>query len=58
MLDYSSLAPGSSIGGNVKIGLFTDVSLGAKVIHGIIIGEHTLIGTGATVVKEGCIKMI
>ena len=52
MLDYSSLAPGSSIGGNAKIGLFTAVSLGAKVIHGITIGDHTIIGSGSTVVKN------
>jgi len=41
-----------SIGGNVKIGLFTVVSLGAKVIHQITIGEHTIIGAGANVVKD------
>ena len=52
MMDYSSLAPGSSIGGNAKIGLFAAVSLGAKVIHGITIGEHTVIGAGATVLKD------
>jgi len=52
MLDYSSLAPGSSTGGNVKIGLFTAVSLGAKVIHGITIGEHTIIGAGSNVIKD------
>ena len=52
MLDYSSLAPGVSIGGNVQIGLFTAVSLGAKVIHGIIIGEHTIIGAGSIVLKN------
>lgn len=52
MLHYSSLAPGSSIGGNVKIGLFTAVSLGAKVIHGITIGDHTIIGAGSIVIKD------
>ena len=52
MSNYSILAPGLSIGRNVKIGLFTAVFLGANVIHRITIGDHTIIGNGSTVVKN------
>lgn len=51
MEDFSSLAPGVTTGGNVRIGAFSAVSLGARIIHKISIGEHTVIGAGATVVK-------
>ena len=50
--NYASLAPGVITGGNVTIGEFTAVSLGAHVIHGITIGPHVVIGAGATVVHN------
>jgi sugar O-acyltransferase (sialic acid O-acetyltransferase NeuD family) len=52
MDDFSSLAPGVTTGGNVRIGEFSTVSIGANVKHGITIGKHTVIGAGATVVKN------
>ena len=52
MEDFSSLAPHAAIGGDVKIGAFTAVSLGANVIHGRSIGRHTVIGAGATVLHD------
>lgn len=52
MEDYSSLAPGSITGGNVTVGSFSAICLGAKIIHKISIGEQTIIGAGATVVKD------
>ena len=50
--DFSSLAPGVTIGGNVRIGRFSAISLGANVIHGMRIGEHSVVGAGATVVRD------
>lgn len=48
--DFVSIAPGVVLGGNVKVGNSTAVSLGARVIHSVSIGEHTIIGAGSTVV--------
>jgi sugar O-acyltransferase (sialic acid O-acetyltransferase NeuD family) len=52
MEDFSSLAPGVTVGGNVKIGHHSAISLGANIIHGIEIGEHTVVGAGSTVVRS------
>ena len=50
--DFASIAPGATLGGNVRIGEFSAVSLGANVIHGITVGAHTVIGAGAVVVND------
>lgn len=50
--EYSSLAPGAVTGGNVRIGAFTAVGLGAQVIHGISIGSQSVIGAGSTVLAD------
>lgn len=52
MEDFSSIAPGATVGGNVHIGAFSAISLSARIIHKITIGEHAVIGAGATVVKS------
>jgi len=50
--DYSSLAPGAVLGGNVHLGTCSAVSLGAGVIHGRRIGAHTVVGAGAVVLQD------
>lgn len=52
MNEFSSLAPGAVVGGNVDIGAETAISLGAKVCHGLKIGAQTVVGAGAVVVKN------
>ncbi len=52
MEDFSSLAPNATTGGNVSIGAFSAVSLGANIIHGRSIGKHTVIGAGAVVLDD------
>ncbi len=52
MHDFSSLAPGVSLGGNVEIGQYSAVSIGAVVVHKIMIGENSVIGAGAVVTKS------
>lgn len=52
MEDFSSLAPGVTTGGNVQIGAYSAVSLGANLIHGIKVGKHSLVGAGATVLED------
>lgn len=50
--DFSSLAPGVTTGGGVKIGYCTAICLGANIIHGITIGSQSIVGSGALVVKN------
>ena len=50
--DFSNVMPGVTTGGNVKIGFCSTLGLGAKVIHGRNIGNHTIIGAGAVVVND------
>jgi sugar O-acyltransferase (sialic acid O-acetyltransferase NeuD family) len=50
--DFAHVAPGATLGGNVHVGSGTMIGLGANVIHGIAIGEHTVIGAGSTVVRD------
>jgi sugar O-acyltransferase (sialic acid O-acetyltransferase NeuD family) len=52
MEDFSSLAPRVTAGGNCRIGGYSAVSIGTVLIHGIHIGEHTVIGAGSTVLKN------
>jgi sugar O-acyltransferase (sialic acid O-acetyltransferase NeuD family) len=47
MLDYSSLAPGAITGGMVKIGLRSALSIGAKIKHGLTIGDDCVVGANS-----------
>jgi sugar O-acyltransferase (sialic acid O-acetyltransferase NeuD family) len=50
--DFSSLAPGVTTGGKVSIGAFSAISLGANIIHGVKVGEQTILGAGAVVLED------
>ena len=50
--DFSSIAPGSSIGGQVQIGYRSAISIGAKVRHNIKIGNDVLIGASSLVLEN------
>ena len=50
--DGASLAPGVTTGGGVRIGMRAAIGLGANVIHGVAIGEDTVVGAGALVVDD------
>lgn len=52
MADFASLAPGVTTGGNCRIGPYSAISIGAVLIHGINIGEHTVVGAGSIVMKS------
>ncbi len=52
MCPFSSLAPGATIGGKVRIGVCSAISIGASVVHEVEIGEHTVIGAGAVVAEN------
>ena len=52
MHDFSSLAPQATTGGNVTIGAFSAVSMGAAIIQGLKLGEHSVLGAGALAVDD------
>jgi sugar O-acyltransferase (sialic acid O-acetyltransferase NeuD family) len=56
--DFTSLGPGATVGGGVRIGTCSAIALGANVIHGVQIGEHTVIGAGAAVVRDTADRII
>lgn len=47
--DFSSFGPGCTTGGNVQVGFCSAICLSAGIIHGISVGEHTVIGAGSIV---------
>ena len=52
MADFSSLASGVIISGNVKIGLCSAICLSASIIQNVTIGDHTVIGAASLVLKS------
>lgn len=50
--DFSSLNPGVTTGGNVNIGKCTAIAIGTNIIHGITIGDHTVVGSSSLVLKD------
>jgi sugar O-acyltransferase (sialic acid O-acetyltransferase NeuD family) len=52
MQDFASIAPGVFTGGLVKIGECSAIGVGASLSDRISIGSHTVVGTGAVVVRD------
>ncbi|MGV6832152.1 MAG: NeuD/PglB/VioB family sugar acetyltransferase [bacterium] len=52
MKDFSSIAPGVAVGGNVTLGFGSALCLKAGVIQNITIGDNTVVAAGAIVVKD------
>lgn len=50
--DYSTILPSTNISGFVRIKECVSIGTGAAIIQGITIGENTVIGAGAVVVKD------
>jgi sugar O-acyltransferase (sialic acid O-acetyltransferase NeuD family) len=50
--DFAQIAPGATLGGNVRVGEHAFVGLGASVIHEKKIGEHAVVGAGAVVIRD------
>ena len=56
--DFSSIAPGVSMGGNVYVGERSAVSIGATIKHGVRIGKDVVIGANSLVlsdVEDSCV---
>jgi len=52
LADFSSLASGAIVSGNVKIGLCSAICLRASIIQNVTIGNHTVIGAVSLVLKS------
>lgn len=52
MEDFSSLAPGATTGGRVRIGRGSAIGLGALLREAAVIGESTVVGAGALVLSD------
>ncbi|GAA4282100.1 NeuD/PglB/VioB family sugar acetyltransferase [Gaetbulibacter aestuarii] len=50
--DFSSIAPGATLGGGVMVDYCSAISLGASVIEGLSIGKNTIVGAGSLVLKS------
>jgi sugar O-acyltransferase (sialic acid O-acetyltransferase NeuD family) len=47
--DFASFGPNSCAGGNVHVGEYSAICLGANIVHRCKVGDHTVVGAGATV---------
>lgn len=50
--DYVTILPGSNISGFVNLEAGVTIGTGTQVIQNLVIGVNTLVGAGATVVKD------
>lgn len=50
--DYTHIAPGAVLCGNVKVGKKTFIGANAVIRQGVVIGDGCLIGAGSVVVKN------
>jgi hypothetical protein len=50
--DYSSINPGGHLGGAVRLGVGVSVGLGAVFKPGVTVGDWSVIGAGAAVVRD------
>jgi UDP-perosamine 4-acetyltransferase len=46
------VAPGSAIAGNVDVGRLAFLGVGVRAIPGVVIGEGSVVGAGATIVRD------
>jgi len=50
--EYASVSAGTILGGHVKIGKFSALTLGVTVMDRLEIGENTVVGSGSLVLKS------
>jgi acetyltransferase EpsM len=50
--NHSHLSPAATLGGAVKVGEFVHMGIGAIAIPGVVIGDRSVIGAGAVVLRE------
>ena len=50
--DFITLYPSVNVSGNVHIQSETEIGVGTQIIQGLTVGENTIIGAGAVVVRD------
>lgn len=50
--DFVRFSPGCTTGGAVKVGFCSAICLKVGIIHGMSIGQHTVVGAGAIVTQK------
>jgi sugar O-acyltransferase (sialic acid O-acetyltransferase NeuD family) len=50
--DHAHLSPSTTLGGAVRVGEYVHMGIGAVAIPGTVIGDRSVIGAGAVVVRE------
>lgn len=52
LADFATLAPGVSLGGDVRLGEGVDMGIGSCTVQGIGVGAWSIVGAGAAVVGD------
>lgn len=52
MDDFSSLSPGVTTGGYIKLGKYSAITLGVTVLDRVTIGKNVVVGSGSLVTKD------
>ena len=52
MSDFSSIASNTTVGGNVKIGDYSAIGIGANIFHSVNVGYNCIIGGGSLVCND------
>lgn len=52
MDDFSSVCPGVTTGGNVVIGAYSNIGMGAILVPEVQVGQHSVVGAGALVLRS------
>ena len=50
--DFVTLYPSVNVSGNSRIGKCSEMGTGAQIIQGKRVGEHSIVGAGAVIVKD------
>jgi len=50
--DFSTIAPGVTIAGMVKIGCKTTIGIGATVVNDLCVGDNSVVGAGSVVLDD------
>ena len=50
--DYTTIYPSVNISGNVSVGEEAELGTGAQIIQGKCIGDRTILGAGAVVIRD------
>jgi len=52
MLNFSSIAPNATVGGNCEIGEHSAIGIGSNILHNISVGSNCIIGGGSLIVSN------